>query len=554
MGRVPEVAVLGWARQLLGQEQVLLGDGRGARRWLSQLPTGDAMKALQELTRGLHEVSELTGQRLLDRLEVIELLDEASIGNRNRLAREYLSQVRLPSYRENALWFAIHQYWAALAAAYNGALDQAQADKSVRLQPEQLLRFILRGLHAGRHHLKWRRLRYSLVEPAQWRSVARFLVVAENNQMGTRSMPVYAGLPTDSTPQNELLKLLLLGVSATDALMPVQTEIASRLIDATVGQCQWSTQPSAELPFCFDLAGERPPMRIQGAPLHPGLWRFFSGQPALEALERFRADAERGVISSGLHLGGDYPCTYVAGVAEHLQRYWVHPPPERRAERLTMYQRINVIHGFSQVVRHFIEQDEQASEPAADEVDDEVIELQSLENGESAADSGDALYTSSLDGARHPESWLVQNVSVTGMGAVIPRVSGDWLQVGQLLALAFVEPASAWKLAVVRRLHQTSQGQVYVGLEILGRQVQAVRICLEGALAQDEEYGLVLDHAGGNELKLLTRVGLLGPQNKAQLDYQGRAVVRTRCCLEKNASFDLALVTRTPGDALEKPC
>lgn len=550
------MGVAGWARQLLGQDDLPLADGKSARRWLADLPANDSVKALAELAAGLQAVSEREAARLSDRLDVIMQLDEASIGHRNRLAREYLSQSRLPSYRENALWFSIYQFWSALAGAYMSCLDQAQTKKGVHLAPERLLVFIVRGLHAGRHSLKWRFLRYSVVEPSQWRSVARFLVVAENNRLGASMQALYSAAPTQTSPQHELLKLVLLGVSAMDSLLPVQTEIASRLIDGVIGLCDWTEHQSPQMAFCYDLVGERAPMRVQGAPPDSGVWRFFSGVRALEKLEMIAADAERGVLSSGLHLGGDYPLSQVALVAEHLRRYWTHPAPERRAERTTSYQRIEVVHGFSQVVRHFIHLDQKSvqRDDGAPVSDEELIEIKAVDTIPGAGDSANPLYNSGVAGMGGLESWVVQNVSTSGLGALIPRVTGDWLQVGQLLALAFQESNSAWKLAVVRRLHQTAQGQIYVGLEILAQRVQSARLSLPGMVLQDEEYALILDDTETSELKLLTRVGTLGASGTAQIEAKGRFAVRTRCWLEKSGSFDLALVTKIPEEVMEKPC
>lgn len=545
--------MLGWAKQLLGQNDHPLMDGRRARRWLTELPQNDALKALAELTQGLQALGDLN-QRLPDRLDVLFMLDEASIGHRNRVAREYLSQARLPTYRENALWFGLQQFWSALAQAYVGTLDRAQAAGGT-IAPDRLLLFVLRGLYAGRHQIKWRLLRYMVVDGAQWRAMGRFFVVAENNRIGSSASRVYEGAATQSTPRDELLKVLLLAMSATDSLLPIQTEIASRLIDAVVGRCDWSDQQTAQLGFCFNLLGEQGPLRVVGAPAQVGVWRFFGGQNVLDPLAQFQRDAEHGVLSTGVHLGGDYPVHQVAIAAEHLQRYWAHPAPERRAERIASYQRIEVVHGFASVLRHFIQQDMPLSQAQSQDDDiGEIIEVNAIDAGPAGAERDDPLYTADVGSVSSLESWVVQNVSATGLGAVIPRVTGDWLQVGQLLALAFLEPRSCWKLAVIRRLHQNTQGQMCVGLEVLAQQVAAARLGLAGMVLQEEEFALVLDGATGNELKVLTRVGTLGPSTVAHIEYQGRFSVRARCCLEKNGSFDLTLVTKISEDALEKPC
>lgn len=533
--------VKGW---MVGDEQPL-ADAKSVRRWLTTLPVNDPMKLLIELAEALQTLNDRTDLKIANRLEIIYLLDEAAIGPRNRLLREYLSQSRLPSYRENALWMAIHQYWFHLASAYGLCLDQAQAERGLHLTSERLLQFVIRGLHAGRHWLKWRKLRYASVEGAQWRLVARFLVVAENNKLNKQSHIIYAGTSTETTAQRELLKILLLGVSACDGLLPMQIEIASRLIESVVADCDWLETQSPETAFCYNLMGDFPPMRIQGAPAASGIWRFFGGQKAMASLESIRSEAARGVLKPGLYLGGDYPLRQVFLVAEHLLRYWAHPQPERRSEREPSYTRIEVIHGFAEVVRHFVklQQGSDASpEPVFASVphQGEVIEV-----GVPVFDQEDLAAHASAMVMQRQESWVVQNMSSTGLGALVSMVSGDWLRVGQLIALAFQDSGTEWKLAVVRRLHQTNHGATYVGLEILAQQIYPARIRLAGVQLQDDEFLLVLDACTGAKLKLLARVGTLDASTKAELDFDVPCSIRFGSWLEKGDSFDLALCDKT---------
>jgi len=80
------------------------------------------------------------------------------------------------------------------------------------------------------------------------------------------------------------------------------------------------------------------------------------------------------------------------------------------------------------------------------------------------------------------ETWVVENMSAGGFGAVIQQVKGDWLKIGSLLA---VQPDSAgargpWDLAIVRRLSRDGEGaaknQASVGVQVLARQAITVAL------------------------------------------------------------------------------
>lgn len=535
------MSILNRVKEWVVGDNAPLSDVKSVRRWLTTLPANDPMKLLQEISAALQGLNEQNNLKNPIRLEIIYLLDEAAIGPRNRLLREYLSQSRLPSFRENALWMAIHQYWARLAAAYGICLEQAQADRSHHLPADQLLQFVIRGLHAGRHWIKWRLLRYATVEGHQWRLVARFYVVAENNKLSTTTHLIYTGTATETSAQNELLKMLLLGISASDGLLPVQTEIASRIIEFVVMECEWSEAYSPAAGFCYNVIGDLPPMRIQGAPSDSGVWRFFGGQGAVASLESIRSETLKGNLKSGLQLGGDYSLRQVQLVTEHLLRYWVHPLPERRSERETTYCRIEVIHGFAEVVRHFLQcqktQNDSLSElvtaPSLDSNEEIEVVIPPAEQNE--VDMHDFATTA------RQESWVVQNISATGLGALVTMVSGDWLRVGQLIALAFQENSPEWRVAVIRRLHQTNHGATYVGLEILAEKILPAKIRLLGMSLHDDEYSLVLDEYSGSQLKILTRVGTLDAVTRAEIDIDMTYAISVANWVEKGDSFDLAI-------------
>jgi hypothetical protein len=73
------------------------------------------------------------------------------------------------------------------------------------------------------------------------------------------------------------------------------------------------------------------------------------------------------------------------------------------------------------------------------------------------------------------ESWVMENISECGFGAVIPEVAGDWVKVGTLLGLR-PEGGKQWSVGVVRRLTRTPQLKVYVGIQTLVHEPVSVRL------------------------------------------------------------------------------
>ena len=138
-----------------------------------------------------------------------------------------------------------------------------------------------------------------------------------------------------------------------------------------------------------------------------------------------------GQVPSDLNLVGADP-EVVLEVLRHLALYWSPEPPERQHPRHPVKSRLAIAHGFDGVIGVL---------GGADSLD--------FDN-------------------RNAESWIVENVSAGGFGAVVPQMKGDWLRVGALLALQ-PEGGSNWVLGVVRRVTKTAAQQARVGIETLSK-------------------------------------------------------------------------------------
>ena len=105
-----------------------------------------------------------------------------------------------------------------------------------------------------------------------------------------------------------------------------------------------------------------------------------------------------------MHLGGVYDGDTVKPVLKHLIAYWSDDAPERSAQRRQTATRMTVLHGMVEILGTL--------DPA----------------------NSDELDFSDPAAAEHSaESWIVENVSDGGYGAIIPAAKSDWVRVGALI-------------------------------------------------------------------------------------------------------------------------
>jgi hypothetical protein len=121
------------------------------------------------------------------------------------------------------------------------------------------------------------------------------------------------------------------------------------------------------------------------------------------------------------------------------------------------------------------------------------------------------------------ESWIVENESERGYGAIIPRVKGDWVQVGALVGL-LPETSTFWGAGIIRRITRDEYQQRRVGLQLLSHATIPVLV----SVAPDASSGNVECEGDGavllstkpdrnSEVALLLRVGTFTPRHRLQM-------------------------------------
>jgi len=495
-------------------------DIKQAKKLISELPVNDALKALDEVTFWLDSVSRTEGFKVDYRYQLIDMLDQAAKSHQRKLAQDYLATDRQEKFRENQLWKAEYEFWKMLGNAYIQCVEQFQSGASgAGGIKKDLPTIIARALRSLTVQLKWVLLRYGPVDDQLWGDLGRLYHFAETRHFAISPVEIYPGAHGGGTVQQEFLKALMLGVSSTDGLTPLKQEVAERAVAHFGGL--YTTQPKAG-PGCnyfFDLSMRKPPARVLKGVTPNEMTRFFGAGKALPALGQLVQDIKaKDGVPSDVNLGGSFDTDLVLSVLRHLGMYWSDRPPARSSERRKIATRMTVVHGFKQVLL--------CVTPASDSNEDASLDFQTKDSR---------------------ESWIVENVSEGGFGAIVPQVKGDWIKVGTLLGVQ-TETAKYWGTGVVRRLTRDEFQQRRVGIQLLSSAVIPVKLWPAGTVSSinvtrggDSAILLSTSPDKNGEITLLLNVGNYTPSQALEMGVHGKQYyLMPSRLVEGGEDFDVA--------------
>jgi hypothetical protein len=427
-----------------------MADAKQARQIVSELPAHDAARALKEITDWLESMNQTEGFRLDRRFENLDLLDGAAKNHQRKLSQDYLGTPRQQKFQEHQLWTSVSGFWKALGDGYILCIDQYESGAGGGTAVRKSLPVIAaRAMRVLTLQLKWLLLRYGPVDPKLWSNLARLYQIAEQRGFADGTIAVYPGIHGESTIKEEFLKALMLAASSTDGLPPLKQQIAERAVAHFAGAFRISRQPEG-CNYCFDLSAPKPPVRLfKGAAASASMIYFGAGQALAQLRQLTKTVVETGGVPKDINLGGVYEKDVVIATLKHLERYWSDIPPERASERRKATARITVVPGLTEL-------------------------LNILEPGNS-----DVLDFSQDQSA---ESWIVENVSDGGYGAIIPAVKSDWIKVGTLIGLQ-AEGKNYWGVGMIRRITRDEQQHRRVGIQLLSKTAIPIRLGRPGTIS-----------------------------------------------------------------------
>jgi hypothetical protein len=316
-------------------------------------------------------------------------------------------------------------------------------------------------------------MRYESPEARVWTAMARLFETAEAGGLLEESIALYPGSSGTSTVKQEFLKGVMLAASATDSLPPAGQDLAVRIVSYFSGMFVVSQDPEG-CTHWIDLAAPRAPVRVLRTPPSAATVRYVGAGSAVRELEQLRAHiVYTRALPEGLNLGGQDDHEVVLGLLKHLEQDWAGKTQARKHERTKAAARVTVVPGLKEV----------------------IASLEFAVN-----DSLDFTHQKSA------ESWIVQDVSAGGYGAVIPAVAGDWVEVGSVIGVEG-DSFREWRVGMIRRVTRNEQQQQHVGVQLLTQAATLLHLRAAGASPASKPTAAVMLSArleGAKEVEILT--------------------------------------------------
>lgn len=502
---------LGELGGIFGQKDVHpLADPREFKRILAELPKDNAFKALDEIAGWLESLTashECPEDRMYD---VAVQMEEVAHGHLRRLSREYLLTPRLPRSEEKRLWSINLGFWRLLAATYERcSLAVGEKTKLAETLKAQLPALCARHIAARAAVMKWEQFHYGPIPEGLWKKMGQALLLAESAGVAGKSVSLGTSRGL-SSPLQEFEKAVVFQAASLDSLLPLEIELAERLIEHFLAGFIFANVVSHDSVYWVDLEQDLPPLRLARMPAQAQpTQRFFKPGNAHREIQQLLATLEQGGdVPPDIKLGGQvYPKTLIP-VLRHLAAYLAPVPPQRRHDRHRVKHRMSVLNGLINAFVVF--SGEFGGRPAGLQM----------------------------------ESWVVENVSRGGFGVVLTSGSADWLRVGVLIAMQ-PEGGENWLLGIVRRYHRLSETEARVGIYALARQVVSVELKPRAASSYAAAAGtpalLIRDGNGPGEIRVVLPVASFDLRECLEYTMDRRRHTLTpMALLEQTADFELA--------------
>jgi hypothetical protein len=303
---------------------------------------------------------------------------------------------------------------------------------------------VVRALAACRVLAKLHLMHYTTVPGRLWHVVYALHASAEKAGFATAPVHPQSDSRTTTTAEQELLRLVMLHVSAPDMLTPEEIECADRVIERLGAELTLRQPGAADNPFCFEPAGELAPMRSKGRAASVAA-RHFGPGVGYESLERLCKQAGAEKPEDFRSFGKDIAPRVQSSTMHHLLTFWrvdCPAPPAHEPASGTMH----VVHGYGRIWQ----------------------EISRAPGGKQEL----SLTTTSPTAAQLAETWQLRGVGGGELVAEVPPESRSWLKCGEVIGVSVHDGAQHW-LAMVRRIHSQPDGRLQADVSLMSRAPQA---------------------------------------------------------------------------------
>ena len=528
----------GWRRALRDP----LRGGTAAMRWVTSLPSGDAMQLQRE---ALDLVASFPGGRRNigpSQAEALLRVDHRVEPIIHQLTAQYTANYQRSSSVETRLWHSVFDLVKAFTAAYQATLKAGYAAGEQKRWKTVLPRVLVRLAHFRSLDGKFRLFRYSHWIASQWRDMHELYEFARMRgwQRETFGFGDGAfGQPGASLEQEYIRALLLMRLDSGN-FTPDQVEWVARSLDEWAQSVSLTPPPGTGATFCVDLAGTQGLRRSEHARTG-GRLMFLDATPVYtRVVERMRAlapDQESDPVPGGMP-PREQKLLLMRLAALYGPDALAFSP---RAPRTPEDAELRVVVGLQALTRAVAEVEHLAPEAKSSAARHSFDEVTQLVNPNTNPESIARRVRGTM--------WKLADRSDTGYRMIAPAKDAP-TKLGEIVA---IKEEDGWVLAVVRRMQRQQEEEVTCGLEIVARRM--VRVLLRSWVAPLDAgrtgldrpfFGLYLTAHPDN--RQAAQRSLIGPDDRflpggmVELDTgNARYLIRFTQTLERQAGWAWAL-------------
>ena len=391
-----------------------------------------ARLALEQLVESLPSVA--ATQDTKARVEAVGKLQDQGATHFSTLLNDYLDDTRKTHITRESLWKTLAEYQTRLTQAVCTAAGAALYVTSA-----------VRALCAIRTLAKLHLVHYSRMPRKLWRIAYKIHSSAEKHGFANTSIHAICGHQGMTTVEQELLRMLMLQVSAPDMLTPQQIEAADRAVERLGAEFTLRQPGVSDNPFCYEPASESPPRRAMEQDNLPEGTRHFGPGMGYDSLEHMVKQLASAKPEQFTLFGKDLLPLAQSNAVAHLLTFWradcpYIPPLHEPAEGSLM-----VSHGYERVWQHL------------SEASHGTRELSLVEDSAMVA--------------QPPEVWELRGEGGNELAAEVPGSSRAWAKCGELVGVTMGND-KVW-LGLIRRMHAREDGGLQADIAVLSRQPQA---------------------------------------------------------------------------------
>ena len=426
--------VLDWVKKRI-DDTATLQKARPARTDAPSNPRGaDPLTALADLTGRLKAAGDAGNDASTRRAALASIQDTAAVPVAALLAR-YLepgSAAAAQAARE-ATWKSLVGFQLRLAQAMCAAAGAELTAASA-----------VRALAACRVLAKLHLMHYASVPGRLWHVAYALHASAEKAGFATTPVHAQSDPRTMTTAEQELLRLLILHLSAPDMLAPAEIECADRAVERLGAEFTLRQSGVADSPFCFEPASELAPTRSKQQPAATTARHFGPGM-GYESLERLAKQRDAAKLEDFKPFGKDIAPRVQLSTVQHLLIFWrVDCPAAPAHEPATGT--MHVVHGYGQIWQ----------------------EISRAPGGKHEL----TLAATSPGVAQPSETWQLRGVGGGELAAEVPPESRSWLRCGEVIGLSVHDGAEHW-VGMVRRIHPQPDGHLQAHISLMSRAPRA---------------------------------------------------------------------------------